>query len=75
MKVKSLDDILGDCFEGDARGRSKGRQPVTFWLTPEEKALYDELQEMSGRKFSKKARDAVLTLMEHAKARAGAKAS
>jgi hypothetical protein len=68
MSVKSLDDILGDCFENTARGRSKGRLPVTFWLTPEEKALYDHLQEMSGRQFSKKAREAVLALMERAKA-------
>lgn len=73
MREKTLTDILGDFTptppDPDERVRTGGC--VTIWLPAKAKARYDRLQENSGRRFSKKAREAILALMDIAEERAG----
>ena len=74
----SLDAILGDFKTLESHDRSgrtgpKDRRCVTIWMTPEDKARYDRLQELSkgtGRKFSNVAREAILALIDLAEDRA-----
>lgn len=60
----SLKEILGDFNPSvSAQPDSRARHAVTIWLSPEDKARYDRLQEMSRREFSKKAREALRALI------------
>lgn len=71
MTPKTMVDILSD-FSASAPSSAMGstnRRPITIWLRPEDKERYDHLQEVSGRRFSKKAREALLQLIEVAEAR------
>lgn len=71
----TLEAFLGDFrpVEGKNDQGQKGRRCVTIWLTPEDKARYDRLQEMSkgtGRKFSDVARKTLQALIDLAEQRA-----
>lgn len=70
---QSLDRILEDFNPKDTANtlslKASGA-PVTIWLPAEAKARYDRLQEASHRQFSKKAREALLLLIDLAEARA-----
>lgn len=68
----SLDDILGDFNPGDSSGKSslKSGAPIAVWLSAEDKARYDKLQQTSGRRFCKKLRELILAAMEVAESRA-----
>lgn len=67
----TLDDILGDFSPAQTEGRApiKSGTTLTIWVPTDLKARYDRLQERSGRKFSKKAREVLLALIEMAEAR------
>lgn len=69
---QSLNEILGDFNPAEPAPGSgeKLGAPVTIWLPTEAKARYDRLQKASGRRFGKKAREALLALIELAEARA-----
>lgn len=72
---QSLEAILGDFKTVETGGTHgiKERECVTLWITPEDKARYDRLQEMTkgtGRRFSDIARKAFLTLLDLAEERA-----
>ena len=73
MDAKTLTEFLEDFSETEkgASGFSAttGGKPLTLWLPAEAKARYDKLQERSNRKFSKKAREALLALIAAAEAR------
>ena len=70
MKTISMDEILGDFNPKEkARGSNLKGGTVTIWLSPEDKARYNQLQECSGGRFSKKAREALLALIAAAEAR------
>lgn len=48
---KMLEAVLEKLeFKGEPRGERKG---ITFWVTPEEHAIYHKLQEKSNRSFGK----------------------
>lgn len=67
-----LDDILGDFTTAGGPTKSGlNGGTVTIWLSAEDKARYDRLQEQSNRRFSKKAREALILLMDLAEQRAG----
>lgn len=61
MTETTMKDILGD-FSPKAC-ELKESKPVTIWLPAEAKARYDKLQEKSGRRFSKKVREALIILI------------
>ena len=65
---KTIDQILADFtpVHSEPDGTLKGGRPVTIWLPLEAKTRYDRLQEKSGRKFSAKAREVLLELIEAA---------
>lgn len=66
----SLEEILGDFNpKGGREAGSKNRQPVTIWMSPENKARYDRLQKGSGGQFIGKVRQAVLSLIDLAESR------
>jgi hypothetical protein len=68
--AKSLNEILGDFNPSEASDKSAlNGGTVTIWLSAADKARYDQLQIKSGRRFSKKAREALLALIEIAEAR------
>ena len=67
-KIASLEQILGD-FGPNGSGKAVERKPITLWLTVEEKARYDRLQKASRRDFCKKARQALIALMELAESK------
>lgn len=60
----TLDQILAD-FEMNVTPAGTGiqRQSVTIWLDPEYKERYDRLQRNSRREFSKKAKAALMALI------------
>lgn len=71
MRETTISEILGDfspTMKDSPKSLKEGR-PVTIWLPAEAKARYDRLQEKSGRRFSKKAREILLALIEMAEAR------
>ncbi len=71
MSEISFSEILGD-FGSPAKDDSrtlKDGKPVTIWLPAKAKASYDRLQEKSGRRFSKKAREVLLTLIDIAESK------
>lgn len=75
-KETSLDAILEDVkLDEPAYESLKATgKPVTIWLSAEDKALYDQLQERtrgSGRRFSAIARDLLRVAMRRAVSRAG----
>lgn len=66
----TIEEILADFAPMDAeKRRLKDRSPVTIWLTPDAKARYDKLQEYSGKRFGKKARELLLALIDAAEQR------
>lgn len=72
MREKTISEILGDFSPNEASSSIKrDGQPVTIWLPAEAKARYDKLQKNSGRKFSKKARETLIALIEIAEAKTG----
>lgn len=72
VKETSLDEILGEFDPGETT-RTTGLTggSVTIWLSAEDKARYDRIQESTGRRFSKKLRELVLAAMDVTEARAG----
>lgn len=71
MREKTIEDLLGDFRPVQSANRSTlTGGTVTIWLSAEDKARYDRLQEMSGRKFSKKVREVLMAIIERAEQRA-----
>lgn len=67
----SFDSILSDLFTKENKPiKSRSRRAVTIWVSPEDKARYDRLQRESRRRFSKKAKQALLALIQMAENRA-----
>lgn len=78
MNDKTIGDILESPYGSDccfqkwcAIPGCTHAKPVTIWLSTEAKVKYDQLQKQTRRKFSKKAREALLALIDMAEARAG----
>lgn len=71
MREKTLSDILGDFLpaEDGKKESVKSGGPVTIWLPASAKVRYDRLQESSGRRFGKKAREALIALIDIAETR------
>lgn len=72
MKTSAARDLLGDFQimpQGNGTGSHKEVKPVTIWLPAEAKASYDRLQDKSGRRFSKKAREVLIELITQAEER------
>ncbi|MES2355597.1 MAG: hypothetical protein V4568_14605 [Pseudomonadota bacterium] len=69
---KSITDYLSDFNPGDGANplSLKSGAPITIWLPADIKARYDKLQDMSGRKFSRKAREVLTALIHAAEAKA-----
>ena len=65
---RSLDDILKsfDLKEPREEDSQRERKPVTIWIPASAKARYDRLQVVSGRRFSKKARELLLAAIDMA---------
>jgi hypothetical protein len=65
---KSLDAILGgfDPSEPEAKDSLRDRKPITIWVPAYAKERYDRIQQKSGRRFSKKARELLLAALEMA---------
>lgn len=72
MSKTSLDDILGDFNPSEIGYGSnlKSGAPIAVWLTAEDKARYDRLQKVSGRRFCKKIRELIRAAMDVAETRA-----
>lgn len=70
MKTKTMAEILGDFStdQTDKKNSLKHGAPVTIWIPAEAKEKYDRLQKISERRFSKKAREALLELIAVAEA-------
>jgi shikimate kinase len=67
----TIEDLLGDFSPTppeEPRSLKEGK-PVTIWLPANAKAGYDRLQEKSGRRFGKKAREVLIELIELAEQR------
>lgn len=71
----SLKDILEDFSPAANTVTARARRPVTIWLSPEDKARYDRLQDMSGRGFSKKLREIFRAALDVAEDRTASPAS
>jgi len=71
MKETTLKDFLGDLgpMNADSAQRSTASSLITIRLPPETKARYDLLQERSRKRFGKKAREALIALIEIAEAK------
>jgi hypothetical protein len=71
MQPTTLEDILGDFNSAtpDDGTRAKNCTTLTIWVPLELKARYRLLQEKSGRRFGKKAREAIVALITAAEAR------
>lgn len=71
MSGKTLGDILDDFTFSDQRGKGSlaGGKPITIWMPARAKASYDRLQEKSGRRFTRKVREAILELISAAETR------
>lgn len=68
----TINDLLGDFSQATDTDKSlTERRPVTIWLPADAKSRYDKLQEKSGRRFSKKAREVLLALIDCAEQKAG----
>ena len=66
---KLMEDFDPKASEQD-RDYKYGR-PVTVWLSAEDKARYDRIQKMSGRRFSKKLREVLKAALDVAEEKAG----
>ncbi len=68
MSTKTIKEILGNFSEeAPEKGPNlKHGRAVTIWLPLEAKQEYDRLQKISNRGFSKKAREALLELINAA---------
>lgn len=66
MKNKAIHDILSDFNPNEpcAESELKKGAPLTIWLPARDKARYDKLQKMSGRKFSKKVREVIQAVLD-----------
>lgn len=66
MNTSRAQDLLGD-FEitptNESRSQKEMRVPVTLWLPADDKARYDQLQNKTKRRFSKKAREVLIELI------------
>lgn len=71
MKDATLDQFLGDFVPSDSSREQSSMQKdlVSIRLTPDAKARWDKLQEMSRKQFGKKAREVILALIEAAESR------
>lgn len=71
MKL-SLDEILGDFApsQEEVSVHPKRGVTLTIWVPEEAKLKYDRLQRVSRKKFGKKVREALLTLIDLAEKRA-----
>ena len=68
--MKTIDEMLGDFSPAKSeKSNLTNGKTVTIWVSPEMKARYDSLQEKSGRRFGKKARELLLALIEAAEAK------
>lgn len=65
-----LEEILGDFSLSDESPAAGERKAVTLWLSKEDWARYERLQERSRKKFSKAAKRGLLALMELAEKKA-----
>lgn len=63
-KISNILEDLEVTHEGDTT--PKNRQCVTIWLSSEMKEKYDRLQELSGKQFSKKAREILIVAINQA---------
>jgi hypothetical protein len=68
MSGETIAELFSDFqpIKTDRLNSLKEAAPVTIWLPAEAKARYDRLQELSGRRFSKKAREVLLATIAHA---------
>ncbi len=66
MRHKSLDSIIQDFdpSHSESGNKVKDGSPVTIWLPNEYKEAYDRIQKTSGRGFSKKLRELVLSAID-----------
>lgn len=64
----TLSEILSDFGPDESSREVKETRPVTIWIPADAKARYDRLQEKSGRRFSKKARETLIALIAAAEA-------
>lgn len=71
MRITTLTEILGDFTCSPAQLQAKNGATLTLWVPVDVKARYDKLQEQSGRRFSKKAREALIALIDAAEKIAG----
>jgi hypothetical protein len=72
-KISSLDAILGDF--GPAKSKSqktvqRSSVTLTLWVPVEMKERYDRLQRLSGKAFSKKAREILEAAIQIAESKA-----
>ena len=69
---RSLDDILDSLDTTGERSHTGERGAcITFWVTPEAKAKYDRIQQTTGRKFHKTAKELLLTAIRRAESKVG----
>lgn len=69
-KSVSIDDILGDFSPTSVEAESGARKAITVWVSADEHARYERIQESSRRKFSKKLRELFLAALGVAEKRA-----
>jgi hypothetical protein len=71
-----IEDLLSDftVAETQSEARLSDGGTVTIWLLPEDKARYDRLQQMSKRKFGRKARQILLAAIDQAEKQLAEKA-
>lgn len=70
MANLDLKDILGDLEVKEVESDWRSRSPITIWVPAEEKARYTRLQASTRRQFGKKAREALLALIDLAEEQA-----
>lgn len=75
MAHQSLDRMI-ESFDPNAASVSdpcptNGGRSITFWVSAEHKAAYDELQKISRRSFAKHLRNVLTASIDKAKAKTG----
>lgn len=70
-RAAAIENLLGDFSPSplESTKNLKEGRPVTIWLPSDTKAKYDSLQEKSGRRFGKKAREVLIELIALAEER------
>ena len=70
MSAKTIAELFSDfnvtSIDSARRKAPKERASVTIWLTPEAKARFDRLQQVSHRRFGKKVREMILAALDQA---------